>query len=186
MNNLTIAILAGGSSNRMGLDKASIVIHSETLLERTARIGLSAHDSVVVVGRTKPEEWNFDSVEFIPDRYPGLGPLGGLVTALYHLGTHVLLLACDMPKMSKEALGWLIEYSQNNPYQDGVISQHGEQLEPLCSLYARSCFDAATECLERSEYRMHRFIAEGRFSYVRVPTEHIVAFHNVNYPQDLE
>ena len=186
MSDLTIAILAGGSSRRMGQDKASLVINDETLLERTVRVALTTNKPVLVVGRAEPENWFYESVEFIVDDYPECGPLGGLVTALRRTTSAVLLLACDMPNMSKEVLDWLIESLQHDGDRHGLICQHGEQLEPLFSIYSYSSLSLALDSLKQSVYSMRNFIAEGQFSYTIIPTEHVRALHNVNTPQDLD
>jgi molybdopterin-guanine dinucleotide biosynthesis protein A len=68
----------------------------------------------MVVGRERPEDWPTDSpVLFLADAAPGSGPLGGLATALARVratgGDGVLAVACDMPRLSADALRWLLD-----------------------------------------------------------------------------
>ena len=107
MTPLVAAILAGGQSRRMGRDKASIIWQGETLLARTARVAQEAGFAVMVIGRERPDGWPLPDTRFVPDAYPGQGPLGGLATALEAANQDVLLLACDMPLLSVEAIAWL-------------------------------------------------------------------------------
>ena len=49
---ISIAILAGGRSTRMGQDKTALTLGGQTLLERTICTAQSAADTVLVVGRS--------------------------------------------------------------------------------------------------------------------------------------
>ena len=86
---ITIAILAGGQSRRMGTDKAALQIGGVSLLERTARLALAVNLPVLVVGRPCPEQWPLPEVTFVEDAEAGLGPAGGLTAALRHAQTSV-------------------------------------------------------------------------------------------------
>jgi molybdopterin-guanine dinucleotide biosynthesis protein A len=73
-------VLAGGRSSRMGRDKALLTIDGEALLTRVARQVAAVAGSVTVIG--PPERYSHLSLEVVPDRTPGAGPLGGIDTAL--------------------------------------------------------------------------------------------------------
>lgn len=87
-------LLAGGRSRRMGTDKAALPWNGATLLESIAGVLAARFHPVVVVGgppRTLP------GLKFIPDDFPGEGPLGGLLTGLNFAGAAAFVCACDMP-----------------------------------------------------------------------------------------
>ena len=78
----TGAVLCGGDSRRMGRDKAGAVLAGETLLARAVRTLAEVFDEVLVVGC---DGLDFDPpahVRAVPDERPGLGPVGGIATAL--------------------------------------------------------------------------------------------------------
>jgi molybdopterin-guanine dinucleotide biosynthesis protein A len=99
-------VLAGGESRRMGTPKALLRWEGETLLARARRllIGVGA-ERVIVAG---PAEWGG-----IPDARPGLGPLGGILTGIGQLrpGEKLLVVPVDMPGLTAEALGLLVDRS---------------------------------------------------------------------------
>jgi molybdenum cofactor guanylyltransferase len=97
-------VLAGGRSSRMGRDKALLSWRGDTLLAHMQqRLRLSGVSRVVVSG-TYP---HYDAV---PDRFPDLGPLGGLASVAATLPDTVLLVVpVDMPLISAAALRYLRE-----------------------------------------------------------------------------
>jgi len=113
------AVLAGGSSKRMGFNKALIEINGEPLISRVAtsinnaglmdlRIVGGDSDAFAVLGH-----------DCLPDEYPGEGPLGGIITALNHYKKkdkeHVLVVACDLPNISEKLIRTILEGSKQEP-----------------------------------------------------------------------
>ena len=92
------AVLCGGSSRRMGTDKAFVEVDGVAMAERVAagaRRG-GGCDPVVFVGGDTALLARFGR-ERLPDRYPGEGPVGGVLTALRAVGDDVVVAACDLP-----------------------------------------------------------------------------------------
>jgi len=76
----------------------------------------------------------------IEDRWPGEGPLGGIITALRHTAESTagcdwnVILSCDMPFLTSEWLEFLVERAQISKAQVVLPhSMHGP--EPLCACY---------------------------------------------------
>ena len=83
-------ILAGGKSRRMGRDKRTLRVGNRTLLSHTKAALSEAGWKARVVS---------------DDLKPGLGPLGGIATALRKTNhSRVLFVGCDMPFLSGELL----------------------------------------------------------------------------------
>jgi len=80
-------ILAGGQSRRMGRDKAALKWGTGSLLDHMTQLLSTVADPVRVVGRGQ-----------LPDRIPGKGPIGGILTALETSDREAnILLAVDLP-----------------------------------------------------------------------------------------
>lgn len=99
------AVLAGGASRRMGRDKALVVIDGHTLVSgAVAALDEAGAGEVVVVGGDHRAMRDL-GVRLVPDRYPGAGPLGGLVTALGVVEAPVVVvLSCDLLEPSPEVI----------------------------------------------------------------------------------
>src|SRR4051812_25688997 len=90
-------ILAGGQSVRLGRDKATLDWHGQPLLHHMVEVLSTVCDPVRVVGRGD-----------LPDRTPGLGPMGGIITALASSTNAVnLIVAVDLPLLTSRFLNYL-------------------------------------------------------------------------------
>lgn len=85
-------ILAGGRSSRFGSDKARALLDGEPLVVRVAR--MLEVDAIVVAA----ESGTYDDLGLttIGDDEPGLGPVGGVMTALRHAAGPVFVAGCDL------------------------------------------------------------------------------------------
>jgi molybdenum cofactor guanylyltransferase len=181
------AILAGGASRRMGFDKASICTPNGTLLEHSASCAAACGLQVIVVGRPAPPGWKGPRATFVADATPGLGPLGGLITALSVSGASVLALACDMPLLSPECVSWLLRaHADPAAPLDGVATLNGSRIEPLFSVYEQSVTSLATDQVARGDHSLRGLVAAGSFRYAQVPPALQPALRNINTLQDLE
>ena len=98
-------ILAGGSSRRFGRDKAMLTLQTSgniTLLDHIKQLLAQFCDPVRVVGR-----------DAMPDRVPGLGPIGGVSTALHASQTEDnIVVAVDLPLLTAEFVKYFKERSR--------------------------------------------------------------------------
>src|SRR5258706_11480273 len=100
-------VLVGGNSSRMGRDKAALPLGGRTMAEHVAAAVAEAAGSATLIG--PPERYGSLGYPVIPDSRPGLGPLGGIHTAL--AASHALwnlIAACDLPAISGAFLKELI------------------------------------------------------------------------------
>ena len=99
------AVLAGGSSTRMGRPKAALRIGDETLLERAVGVLGSRLDEIIVCGGQDAPR----GTVLVPDVVDSAGPLAGIEAALeYGEGRDVLVLAVDLPLVTSEVIDRLL------------------------------------------------------------------------------
>ena len=181
---LTLTILAGGASTRMGQDKALLDDGSSgPLLVRLAALGLRCDVSVMVVGRLRPIHWPLPEVEFLPDQIAHQGPLGGLVTALTHTSP-IILIACDLAALNDDALRWLIQMIAEKPLVDGLVVERDGHNEPLFACYTQRCLAPAQQRLQTGQRSLQRLISVGDFRHVALPPALWPALTNVNTPEE--
>ncbi|MEM9253490.1 MAG: nucleotidyltransferase family protein, partial [Planctomycetota bacterium] len=93
-------ILAGGQSRRFGSDKARHAIDGTPMLVRVRDAFAEIASPAYAVAR-QPNAYRDLGVDTIADTIAGLGPLGGLLTALIHL-------TGSSPDPSRDTPSWLL------------------------------------------------------------------------------
>lgn len=184
---ISAVILAGGESQRLGVDKSLLVVNGEWLLKRILNIMSTLSDDLLVVANARPEFARLPA-RVVPDAYPGTGPLGGIYSGLqamhYEQG---LFLACDMPLLNIPLLRYMILLSADF---DVVIPSVRGKTEPLHAVYSKACTHPIEELLRRGERRIVSFFSEVRVRYVTenevdvFDPEHL-SFFNINTLDDL-
>jgi molybdopterin-guanine dinucleotide biosynthesis protein A len=185
--NVSAFILAGGSSSRMGADKALLELNGEPLILRAARVLDPLVASVTVIG--DPARCVSLGFAVVPDDVPGLGPLGGIATALrISSAKWNLVVACDLPYLTAAWLGFLISRALASR-ADVLLPQGPRGPEPLCAVYHASCAPVISAALERGV----RKVTDGLAGLVieTLPQEEWKAFDsdgclfkNMNSPAD--
>jgi molybdopterin-guanine dinucleotide biosynthesis protein A len=168
----------------MGTDKAELIVGNVTLLESVVSYFRGGFAPIWVVGRACPAGWSVEDVEFLSDRQPDLGPLEGIATVLAVASRPVLVVACDLPCLTQEAVNWLVTECGSGLGDHGLAVYTGERLQPLFSVYRPEAFDWITELLDQGERALHRCIEGGRFRRVNAPGFVEKALYNVNTRED--
>jgi FdhD protein len=188
---ITAAVLAGGRSTRMGVDKTLLSVDGESLVARVAETVGGVCDHVVVV--TDRPEALIDAglpsnAVVLQDEVAFQGPLGGLVTALESAADEwVLAVAADVPHLQPEVIRLLWE-SRGDAQVVIPVGELGP--EPLLALYHRDCLPAAKRVIESGRRRIVAILP--LLSVVEVPLEALrtvdsglESLFNVNTPEDL-
>ena len=186
LQSVSCAILAGGKSQRMGQDKAALLIEGEPLLARTARTARAVASEIAIIG--PPERAVLvPGIQVIADCWPNAGPLGGIATALQELaGEAVLVVGCDMPFLNVELLRYLIELGET---QEAVVVRLDGRAHPLHAAYRKSCLPVLEELLVAGDLRAQGFLARLQVRYIEPPEldrfdpEHRSVF-NANTPEE--
>jgi len=187
-------LLVGGKSTRMGANKAFLDFRGQTLLERALRTLRATCGNVTIVG---------DPVTFasyapaVADVFPNCGPLAGIHTALAHSEAELnLMLAVDMPFVSKELLLFLFDRSETATAK-GIgdapavvtVPRIRGGWQPLCAIYRPEFLSTAEKALKAGRYKIDATFAG---LHARIIDEPELAaagfserdFFNVNTPED--
>ena len=186
---LTVALLAGGKSSRMGTDKSFVQVLGRPLIEDIlAQVAGLGTETLIVTNR--PDDYRYLGLPLFSDVLPDKGALGGIYTAL-HSATqpHVFCFACDMPFIVRPLLEYFITLMAE-ANADVIMPRLGAESEPFRALYARSCLAPIRAALEAGKMRVISFFPEVRVRFVdeaeidRFDPVHR-SFFNVNTPDDL-
>jgi molybdenum cofactor guanylyltransferase len=186
-------LLSGGKSSRMGVnaDKAFLDFRGQTLLDRALAVMESVCGSLAIVG-DPAKLANYAPAKnrtVVADIFPGCGPLAGIHAALAQSPSDLnLMLAVDMPFVSREFLTFLFATAENTATVV-TVPRAGKGLQPLCAIYRRAFLAVAEEALRAGKYKIDaafsqvsiRVIAEDELAAAGFPEQ---IFFNVNTPRD--
>jgi molybdopterin-guanine dinucleotide biosynthesis protein A len=188
MSTCSGALLCGGKSSRMGRDKALLEVNGQPLWRLQWTKLQAVCGEVRVCGRASQGTlFDAEQVPFESDATAGLGPLSGIARALQTArGSHVLVLAVDMPRMSER---YLLRLCQTAGTARGVVPQRAGVFEALCAIYPLEILPAVLERLagpERSLQPLIRWaVDKGLLHPVPIADSELGLFENWNAPGDL-
>lgn len=182
---LCAAILVGGESSRMGRSKSLLQVKGRFVLEQIVAQAGAVADRVVLVGGGEIPA-SLSSVPRLPDAPDMDGPVAGMLSAFrWQPEARWIILACDLPLVSREALAWLA--GRSAPGIDAVLPHVDDPnlQEPLFALYepAVGVFLERGACAGRRA--IHRAIEGARIVSPEIPAHLRPAWTNTNTPAEL-
>ena len=179
-------VLAGGESRRMGTDKALLVNEGQSQLARTMSVVEDVTERAFVSSRKQQsEEAERAKFDQILDRYDGMGPVAGILSAMdTYPDVDWLVVACDLPNVSTTTLTELL--SQRGAAKPFIAyrSVHNGLPEPLCAIYCEGSGAIVRNFAEQG-VRCPRKIMINSDTQLLDQAQHD-ALDNINTPDDLE
>ena len=131
-------LLTGGSSSRMGEDKARIEVEGVPM---AVRIGNALNDegfAVTVLGAERIEGFSFQ-----PDPEEFQGPLFA-ISMFRPTADLVFVTGCDIPLFDAKVIELLESFRGE---ADACVPNIQGKLQPTCALYRTACFETARETI---------------------------------------
>lgn len=158
---ISMIILAGGASSRMGRDKSDLTIDGKTFLEMQIEKGEKLGISDILLSGYHGE--NKYKYPIIPDRFPGKGPLGGLEACFRKAkNPYCLVLGVDVPLVPAEELTALIRQSLHSDAKAVILSHSGHE-EPLMGVYCTDLADAMLEEITERKGAVFAFLRKNGY-----------------------
>lgn len=174
-------ILAGGEGSRMG-GRAKGLAHvgGVRIVDRVAIALRGVVDEIMIVSRRPDAAAWIPGVRVLADERPGLGPIGGIATALRATRSDVLVVGWDMPFVTTRQLAPLLHGAPHAPI---VLWRCTGEVEPLCGLYRTTALPGLDAAIASGERGLGRTaLAMGA---ELLPADGVAAFFNVNCMDDL-
>lgn len=187
-NHVTIAILAGGQSRRMGTDKSFVPLDGKPLIQHVIDRASQLEIPLILIANDV-ERYQQLGLPVYSDVIPGAGSLGGLYTALSHSSTaFTLCLACDMPQVNPALLHHLITLKDS---YDVVVPRVDGVAQSLHAIYHQRCLPIMHEHIQQGKLKISRVIdvLNTRFvddAELRLIDPDSTSFMNLNTQVDLE
>jgi molybdopterin-guanine dinucleotide biosynthesis protein A len=179
-------VLVGGASRRFGRDKLREPIRQDHrggvfLVEHPISVLREVFGPIVAVVGACHESVRQRADRIIPDPYPGVGPVGGILAALEHAGSAVFVLAGDLSRIDDQTVRRILAVATDSPASWAVLGR-GSRPEPCIGLYRRPMRELLRDRMGRGVYRLHDAVPTDRLAMVPINPS---ATANVNRPEDI-
>lgn len=170
--NITLIILAGGKSSRMGTDKALLKYNGKTFVQ-------ILHDNLkelftdVIISSNNPKV-KINDAKTISDKIKDIGPIGGIYSCLTVSNTNKnFIVSVDTPFVSPSLTSTIISLSEG--YDISVV-KHKNKVNPIIGIYSKSVLPIVEQEIKANNYKMMMFLEK---------TKHQILDVN-NYKNDLK
>lgn len=187
ISDITAVILAGGASRRMGTDKAMLDFNGCPLLSLIVEYMECMFEKVLIAGGD-PQRYADQAVPVVPDLFDGKGAIVGIHAGLSAATTdRIFAIACDSPYPCADLIRKLIDIDREAAW---VVPRTELGLEPLFSIYHKSCLPALEQIIAENKRRISLLGGMVPTCYVgeailRSIDPELRSFVNVNTPEDL-
>jgi len=187
-NGITACVLAGGMSRRFGEDKSLYFFNGRRLIEHVIDTLRKIFDEVMIIAG-EADKYSFLGIPVFPDIFPGIGPIGGLHSALRHAGnTSIFLAACDMPGINPDIVVYLASFAGRF---DVVVPHVDGCYEPLHAIYSKRCIGPVEKMIaddDRMILHLYDSVATRRVGMDELKgfKDFRSFYTNINYKSDIQ
>ncbi len=146
-------ILAGGRNRRMhGEKKAFFRFEEKSFLEHL-KDGLAGFEAVYLSVDT-PGSYEQAGLPLVVDLYPGVGPIGGICSALEKSSeTALFVAACDMPYLQRKTVERILTAYREHPGTVTIAEADGRR-HTLFGVYPRCVLPQMKQQIAEGKYKM--------------------------------
>ena len=183
IKNLYGLILAGGFSKRMGQDKALMSYRSKPQVEYVYDALSVCCENVFLSKR--PHQPAYQNIPFINDDedFSNIGPLGGILSAMKsYPEVSWLVMACDLPFVTRETLENLIQNRDAQKMATAFKSTHDGLPEPLCAIWEAHGYQKILEFFKKDIHCPRKVLINSDITILKQKNPQWL--NNVNDPRE--
>ncbi|UTW66544.1 molybdenum cofactor guanylyltransferase [bacterium SCSIO 12643] len=183
IQDVSIVILAGGKSSRMGEDKGLLNMHGRSFIDQLMHT-LKSVSSQIWISVAKHNRVNYKKYasQLVIDEYVDLGPLGGITSVLDHIQTDwFYVISVDAPLVTEEVLKML--WNTKEGYEAVVFETEGK-IHPLIALYHKSTKQTWRLALNENRLKITELVYQMKYKTVVANAEQTKQLRNINTPKD--
>ena len=198
-NDLGVLILAGGQSQRMGMDKALLPFAGRTFIEcivdqcaslsnhLVISIGLGQQDSLKERFESSAQ---FGRVTWVEDEHPNQGPLAGIAAGLKSLETYcryAFVTGCDVPVVKSGLAKELFRIAQQHDCR-AATPVDGERIFGMTAVYRTDSWRVGNDLIRQGRLRVSSLAEQLDARKIDVADlrefdPKLESFLNINHPE---
>ena len=185
---VSLIVLAGGESRRMGFPKPLLLINRKNTVEIIIERLKILFSEIIVVGKNNHRICGKEFI-FVEDLYEYRSPLVGIYSGLKASKNRLnFVVACDMPFVNKNLVKYMLEITGD---YDVVVPVVRGYFEPLHAVYTKNIINVIEEEIGRENFKVTSFyervnVKEIPENIVKKYDPELMSFINLNTPKDLK
>ncbi|MEZ5043108.1 MAG: NTP transferase domain-containing protein [Saprospiraceae bacterium] len=176
-------VLAGGKSQRMGIDKGSLIYYDQPQREHLADLLQNLSQEVWLSCRPGQEADLDTALSLLPDTFADLGPFGAILSAFRHNPNSAwLVVACDLPLLDKATLAHLIAHRNPSKLATAYLNPETAFPDPLVTIWEPRAYPVLLSFLAQGYSCPRKVLINSDIELLTIPD--VSALRNVNTPEE--
>lgn len=162
---LSVGVLAGGKSSRMGQNKALLEWEAKRFIDCICE-EMKGFSQVLISAAYKGD-YEYLGLPVVYDTHKEIGPIEGIYQILSAAEEeYVFICAADMPFLKKELVEYMAEYISSD--YDCYCLVDEEHIQPLCAIYSKKMAEIIQKQIESGNYRLFNVLRAVRTKYIKL------------------
>ena len=191
LNNILSVVLAGGRSQRFGQDKSQVKLQNILLIDYILKEIVDEFEETLIIANQPINFMKSKKISLIKDYKDGLGPLGGVLTAMKWIKENdkkykwVSTFPSDTPFFSKKELKYFFENIRINESKLFFIKSK-ETRHNIFGLWSLDLMDQLEKDIQKGVRKVENWANTIGVSTIDIRYKNKDPFFNINTKEDFE
>ena len=189
-SNILGVVLAGGKSQRFGEDKCQVKLGDKLLIDYILSEIIDEFKEVLLISNNKIKYNNSNKISLVEDTKRGLGPLGGILTAMKWIKENnrsykwISTFPSDTPFFKKKILNNFLEEIKSYKGKLFFINSNDTR-HNIFGLWSIDLLDRLEKDLDNGERKVEMWANKIGVKSINMKFENKDPFFNINTKEDL-
>ena len=189
-SNILGVVLAGGKSQRFGEDKCQVKLGDKLLIDYILSGIIDVFKEVLLISNNKIKYNNSNKISLVEDTKRGLGPLGGILTAMKWIRQNnknykwISTFPSDTPFFKKQILNNFLEEIKNYEGKLFFINSNDTR-HNIFGLWSIDLLERLEKDLDNGERKVEMWANKIGVKSINMKFENKDPFFNINTKEDL-
>ena len=189
-SNILGVVLAGGKSQRFGEDKCQVKLGDKLLIDYILSEIIDEFKEVLLISNNKIKYNNSNKISLVEDTKRGLGPLGGILTAMKWIKENnrsykwISTFPSDTPFFKKKILNNFLEEIKSYKGKLFFINSNDTRHD-IFGLWSIDLLDRLEKDLDNGERKVEMWANKIGVKSINMKFENNDPFFNINTKEDL-
>ena len=190
-NKILGVVLAGGKSQRFGEDKTQVKLNNKILIDYILSEIIDQFNEILIISNNQIKFKHSTKISIIKDIIEGLGPLGGILTAMKWIKNNkkdykwISTFPSDTPFFTKKELK--IFYEKINIKKNKLFFiKNKNTRHNIFGLWSMDLLDKLESDIQKGERKVELWADSADVEIINVDYKEKDPFFNINTKEDLE